>query len=200
MSPHQREASQNPSKNQIKITTHIRPIRDRGDRFPSFIDAFCAVRDCFRLGFERFFDRFCFLQHLLNNTLFFFLNVCSSLFSTLLIELETLRSNSQRDDDDARDQNLLYSFSRRERLKPPSRSLFFFLSDFVRRLLLYTRGLFYAESFSFTTLMRFLFSCVCSENCRRDSAPTKTLNKKGSSSSLRLLREIFHIARFSSSF
>ena len=55
---------------------------------------------------------------------------------------------------------------------------FFFLSDFVRRLLLCTRGLFYAESFSFTTLMRFLFSCVCSENCRRDSSPTKTLNKK----------------------
>ena len=42
-------------------------------------------------------------------------------------------------------------------------SLFFFLSDFVRRLLLYTRGLFYAESFSFTTLMRFLLSSVCSE-------------------------------------
>lgn len=122
--------------------------------------------------------------------------MCSSLFSALLIELETLRSNAQRDDDDVRDQNLLYSFSRRERLKPPSRSLFFFLSDFVRRLLLYTRGLFYAESFSFTTLMRFLFSCVCSENCRRDSAPTKTLNKKGSSSSLRLERNLSYRSFF----
>ena len=190
VTPSQREASQNPAQksNQNHTKTYIRPIRDRGDRFPSFIDAFCPVCDCFRLGFERFFDRFCFLQHLLNNTLFFFLNACSSLFSALLIELETLRSNSQRDDDDARDQNLLYSFSRRERLKPPSRSLFlcfvsslfFFLSDFVRRLLLYTRGLFYAESFiSFTRLMRFkILSSVCSENCRRDSAPTKTLNKK----------------------
>ena len=103
--------------------TYIRPIRDRGDRFPSFIDAFCPVCDCFRLGFERFFDRFCFLQHLLNNTLFFFLNAFFSFLSALLIELETLRSNAQRDDDDVRDQNLLYSFSRRERPKPLSISL-----------------------------------------------------------------------------
>ena len=90
LSTHQREASQNPSKNQIKITTYIRPIRDRGDRFPSFIDSFCSVRDCFRFGFERFFDRFCFLQHLLKR---FLLRVCSS----LLIESEALlHSNSQR--------------------------------------------------------------------------------------------------------
>ena len=90
MSPHQREASQNPSKNQIKITTHIRPIRDRGDRFPSFIDAFCAVRDCFRLGFERFFDRFCFLQHLLA----LFLSHLFFSFLSLLIELDSRNSNS----------------------------------------------------------------------------------------------------------
>ena len=123
VTPSQRGISKPSAKIKSKSRkTYIRPIRDRGDRFPSFIDAFCPVCDCFRLGFERFFDRFCFLQHLLNNTLFFFLNVCYSLFSTLLIELETLRSNSQRDDD-VRDQNLLYSFSQRERPKPLSISL-----------------------------------------------------------------------------
>ena len=76
--------------NQNHARTYIRPIRDRGDRFPSFIDSFCSVRDCFRFGFERFFDRFCFLQHLLKR---FLLRVCSS----LLIESEALlHSNSQR--------------------------------------------------------------------------------------------------------
>ena len=103
-----------------------------------------------------------------------------------------------------RDQNLLYSFSQRERPKPPSRSLFlcfvsslfFFLSDFVRRLLLYTRGLFYAESFSFTTLMRFLFSSVCSELSKKRLPQTKTLNKKVSSSSLRLERNLSYRSFF----
>lgn len=119
VNPSQRGISKPSAKIKSKShKTYIRPIRDRGDRFPSFIDAFCPVCDCFRLGFERFFDRFCFLQHLLN-TLFFFLNAFFSFLSALLIELETLRSNSQRDDDDVRDQNLLYSFSQRERPKPP---------------------------------------------------------------------------------
>ena len=67
------------AKIKSKSHTYIRPIRDRGDRFPSFIDAFCPIRDCFRLGFERFFDRFCFLQHL-DDTLLLKLLLFSLLF------------------------------------------------------------------------------------------------------------------------
>ena len=45
--------------------------------------------------------------------------------------------------------------------------------------------------------MRFkILSSVCSENCRRDSAPTKTLNKKVSSSSLRLERNLSSLSFF----
>ena len=62
LSTHQRGSSK-PKQKSNQNHTHIRPIRDRGDRFPSFIDSFCPIRDCFRLGFECFLDRFCFLQH-----------------------------------------------------------------------------------------------------------------------------------------
>ena len=95
LSTHQRGSSK-PKQKSNQNHTHIRPIRDRGDRFPSFIDSFYAIRDCFRLGFECFFDRFCFLQH--DDDINFFLNLFSFLCS-LLIELETLLTQIQRDDE-----------------------------------------------------------------------------------------------------
>ena len=50
-------------KKSFMSCSHVCSVRDRRHRFPSLIDAFLSVHDRFHFRFDRFLDRFRFLQH-----------------------------------------------------------------------------------------------------------------------------------------